>query len=147
VLNYLNGKSQWHTLLAHKSVIGNPHTTGLTRGQPSKGMSQRMGASEVRVPTRQARSAEQARALRLVSALRFRRCSRCLRYEHSYSDPHDAVCKELEHPRRPRRKQFRDFGIDIVLALTSRKITLCIIGQTRHGSPPFSPLEGNGRLN
>jgi len=103
VLNYLNGKSQSHTLPAHRSVIGNPPTTGLIRGQPSKGMSQRMGASEVRVPMRQARSAEQARALRLVSTLRCRRCSHCLRYEHSYSDPHDAVCKELKCPSPPSR--------------------------------------------
>jgi len=25
VLNYLNGKSQWRTLLAHRSIGGNPH--------------------------------------------------------------------------------------------------------------------------
>ncbi len=98
-----------------------------------------MGANEVVVPMTQTRSAGQSRALRLVSALRFRRCSHCLCNEHSYSHPNDVVCKELEHPRRPRRKQFRDFGMDIVLALTSRKITVWIIRQTWHGRPrsPF----------
>ena len=76
------------------------------------------------MPARQARSVEQARALCVVSAPRFRRYGHYLCYEHSYFHPHDWVYKELEYPRCPRRKQFRDFGMDIVFALTSRKITV-----------------------
>ena len=61
--------------------------------------------------------------------------------------PHDRVYKELEYPRCPARKQFRDFGMDIVFALTSRKITVRGHWANAASANRFSLLRGNGRLN